>query len=186
MRRTALLPEPSESAAILILPTKGMNPQRTLYVRVSPSRSPIGWAGAAPRAAAAQAAAAANASPTSPRICPNAFAPAGIWIRLGFATMEAVTHIHIKGAREHNLKNLDLRIPRGRFVVITGPSGSGKSSLAFDTIYAEGYRKYMESLSTQARPRAFRPRSGRLPAPRPPARDRSRGRPSSRRRGCAR
>src|ERR1035438_9009751 len=53
--------------------------------------------------------AAANASPTSPRICPNAFAPAGIWIRLGFATMEAVTHIHIKGAREHNLKNLDLR-----------------------------------------------------------------------------
>lgn len=59
--------------------------------------------------------------------------------------------IHIKGAREHNLQNLELRIPRGKLVVITGVSGSGKSSLVFDTIYAEGYRKYIESLSTKAR-----------------------------------
>jgi excinuclease ABC subunit A len=59
--------------------------------------------------------------------------------------------IHIKGAREHNLRNLELRLPRQKLVVITGVSGSGKSSLAFDTIYAEGYRKYMESLSVRAR-----------------------------------
>jgi len=65
--------------------------------------------------------------------------------------MAVSTHIHIKGAREHNLRNLDVRLPRGKLIVLTGPSGSGKSSLAFDTLYAEGYRKYMESLSTQAR-----------------------------------
>ncbi len=59
--------------------------------------------------------------------------------------------IHIKGAREHNLKNIDVEIPRDKLVVITGLSGSGKSSLAFDTIYAEGQRRYVESLSAYAR-----------------------------------
>ena len=59
--------------------------------------------------------------------------------------------IVIKGAREHNLKNIDVEIPRDKFVVITGISGSGKSSLAFDTIYAEGQRRYIESLSAYAR-----------------------------------
>jgi excinuclease ABC subunit A len=60
-------------------------------------------------------------------------------------------NIFIKGAREHNLKNIDVEIPREKFVVITGLSGSGKSSLAFDTIYAEGQRRYVESLSSYAR-----------------------------------
>ena len=59
--------------------------------------------------------------------------------------------IIIKGAKEHNLKNFDLEIPRNKLVVITGLSGSGKSSLAFDTIYAEGQRRYVESLSSYAR-----------------------------------
>ena len=59
--------------------------------------------------------------------------------------------LEIKGAREHNLKNIDLKIPRDKLVVITGLSGSGKSSLAFDTIYAEGQRRYMESLNSYAR-----------------------------------
>ncbi|MEI3173131.1 MAG: excinuclease ABC subunit UvrA [Lachnospiraceae bacterium] len=60
-------------------------------------------------------------------------------------------YIRIRGANEHNLKNVDLDIPRNKFVVLTGLSGSGKSSLAFDTIYAEGQRRYMESLSSYAR-----------------------------------
>ena len=63
----------------------------------------------------------------------------------------AVKNIYIQGAREHNLKNVTLSIPRDKFVVFTGLSGSGKSSLAFDTIYAEGQRRYMESLSSYAR-----------------------------------
>lgn len=60
-------------------------------------------------------------------------------------------HIFVKGAREHNLKNIDIKLPRDKLVVLTGLSGSGKSSLAFDTIYAEGQRRYVESLSSYAR-----------------------------------
>ena len=60
-------------------------------------------------------------------------------------------NIYIKGARTHNLKNISLEIPRNKIIVITGLSGSGKSSLAFDTLYAEGQRRYVESLSTYAR-----------------------------------
>ncbi|HSF06342.1 MAG TPA: hypothetical protein VLG10_11185, partial [Methylomirabilota bacterium] len=63
----------------------------------------------------------------------------------------ASDRIVIRGAREHNLKNVDLEIPRDQLVVVTGLSGSGKSSLAFDTIYAEGQRRYVESLSAYAR-----------------------------------
>ena len=67
------------------------------------------------------------------------------------AAPSALTHILVRGAREHNLADLDLALPRDRLVVITGLSGSGKSSLAFDTIYAEGQRRYVESLSAYAR-----------------------------------
>ena len=63
----------------------------------------------------------------------------------------AKDYIKIRGAKEHNLKNIDIDIPRNELVVLTGLSGSGKSSLAFDTIYAEGQRRYMESLSSYAR-----------------------------------
>ena len=65
--------------------------------------------------------------------------------------MAEQNHIEVRGAREHNLKSVDVDIPRNQFVVITGLSGSGKSSLAFDTIYAEGQRRYVESLSAYAR-----------------------------------
>src|SRR5688572_16161210 len=67
------------------------------------------------------------------------------------STLDPKKFIIIKGARMHNLKNIDVAIPRNKMVVITGLSGSGKSSLAFDTLYAEGQRRYVESLSAYAR-----------------------------------
>ncbi|MBV8262320.1 MAG: excinuclease ABC subunit UvrA [Candidatus Eremiobacteraeota bacterium] len=70
---------------------------------------------------------------------------------ISIAPRHGLEHIVVKGAREHNLKNIDLTLPRNQLIVITGLSGSGKSSLAFDTIYAEGQRRYVESLSSYAR-----------------------------------
>src|SRR5512143_200453 len=69
-------------------------------------------------------------------------------IRHRYRSME---YIRIRGARTHNLKNINLELPRHRLIVVTGLSGSGKSSLAFDTLYAEGQRRYVESLSAYAR-----------------------------------
>ena len=71
--------------------------------------------------------------------------------RRGNPAGDGAALIRVRGARTHNLKNIDLDIPRNRLVVITGLSGSGKSSLAFDTLYAEGQRRYVESLSAYAR-----------------------------------
>src|ERR1051325_1452172 len=70
---------------------------------------------------------------------------------MGVESLNPKNYILIKGARVHNLRNIDVAIPRNKFVVITGLSGSGKSSLAFDTLYAEGQRRYVESLSAYAR-----------------------------------
>ena len=84
------------------------------------------------------------------------FASLGVWFGVILVTLQSlimdnVGNIVIKGARVNNLKNIDVEIPRNKFVVITGLSGSGKSSLAFDTLYAEGQRRYVESLSSYAR-----------------------------------
>ena len=70
---------------------------------------------------------------------------------MNVSSSEPAKAIVIKGARQHNLKNLDLEIPLGKFTVITGPSGSGKSSLAFHTLYAEGQRRYVETFSPYVR-----------------------------------
>lgn len=82
----------------------------------------------------------------------------GLWVSASYVLairsggkMAEQKFIKVRGAREHNLKNINVDIPRDQFVVITGLSGSGKSSLAFDTIYAEGQRRYVESLSAYAR-----------------------------------
>src|SRR5262249_45436495 len=77
--------------------------------------------------------------------------PARIVLGWHFSSRFPMSFIRIRGARTHNLKNLDIDLPRDRLIVFTGLSGSGKSSLAFDTIYAEGQRRYVESLSAYAR-----------------------------------
>src|SRR3974390_1093457 len=71
--------------------------------------------------------------------------------RQGKAMADDAGWIHVRGARVHNLQNLDLVLPRDRLSVLTGPSGSGKSSLAFDTLYAEGQRRYLETLRVDTR-----------------------------------
>ncbi len=83
--------------------------------------------------------------------CPIAERPGGDLRELFFPSSSMDERIVIRGARVHNLKDIDLDIPREQLVVITGLSGSGKSSLAFDTIFAEGQGRYMESLSAYAR-----------------------------------
>ena len=90
----------------------------------------------------------ASVAPVTPEIAPQ---PATVAATNGHAADVEAPFIEVYGAREHNLKNVSVQIPRGKLVVFTGISGSGKSSLAFDTIYAEGQRRYMETFSAYAR-----------------------------------
>src|SRR5580692_5872308 len=80
---------------------------------------------------------------------PETIRPAPPSVRPG--KRPGITHITVRGARQHNLRNISVAIPRNTLTVVTGLSGSGKSSLAFDTIYAEGQRRYVETLSAYAR-----------------------------------
>ena len=94
----------------------------------------------------------ANPQQAPRRRCARRGGSAGRYLgELRGATGDGAAFIRVRGARTHNLKNIDLDIPRNQLVVITGLSGSGKSSLAFDTLYAEGQRRYVESLSAYAR-----------------------------------
>src|SRR5206468_5847395 len=88
-------------------------------------------------------------TPSTPH--PGVGVPGGRVTGLGYNGAVGTDRLVIHGAREHNLKNITLDLPRGKLIVFTGLSGSGKSSLAFDTIYAEGQRRYVESLSSYAR-----------------------------------
>src|SRR5579871_4729749 len=100
-----------------------------------------------------RAPAAPGAGPARGSVTETLTSREGALYSIGFARISGSTMqtISIRGARTHNLKNIDLDLPRDRLIVLTGMSGSGKSSLAFDTIYAEGQRRYVESLSTYAR-----------------------------------